>query len=293
MRLTEFFHDSKSFDNSDFDPKLIKFRSKSSWTPPANRDKYLDSFISVVTSEIMRAPEHRAFGNLSLEERCALRDLGSNFSVVIRQADKGSAVVVMDRQRYIQEGYRLLNDTSVYQRTEATVISDIERDIRQLADQLHNDDVISDDMHQYAIRVNTRPARFYLLPKVHKKGVPGRPVIFACGSATEGLSEIVDYFLQPYLPTIPSFIKGTDDFIRRIRDINVIPPGALLVTIGVVALYPSIPHTDGLQALGDFLHECHLPTKVVSGILSMTDLVLEKTLLNLIQSIFCKCLEQQ
>ncbi|KAJ8038942.1 hypothetical protein HOLleu_16508 [Holothuria leucospilota] len=182
----------------------------------------------------MKAPEHRAFGNLSSEERCALRDLSSNFNVVSRQADKGSAVVVMDRQRYIQEGYRLLNDTSVYQRTEATVISDIERDIRQLADQLHNDDVISDDMHQYAIRVNTRPARFYLLP------------------------------------------KDTDDFIRRIRDINVIPPGALLVTIDVVALYPSIPHTDGLQALGDFLHECHLPTKVVSGILSMTDLVLKK-----------------
>lgn len=90
---------------------------------------------------------------------------------------------------------------------------------------------------QYAIRVNTRPARFYLLPKVHKKGVPGRPVISACGSATEGLSEIVDYFLQPYLPTILSFIKDTDDFIRRIRDINVIPPGALLVTIGVVAQY--------------------------------------------------------
>ncbi|KAJ8037466.1 hypothetical protein HOLleu_18283 [Holothuria leucospilota] len=123
LRLTEFFHDSKSIDNSDFDPKLIKFRAKSSWTPPANRDKYLDSFISVVTSEIMRAPEHRAFGNLSSEERCALRDLSSNFNVVIKQADKGSAVVVMDRQRYIQEGYRLLNDTSVYQRTEATVIS--------------------------------------------------------------------------------------------------------------------------------------------------------------------------
>lgn len=66
----------------------------------------------------------------------------------------------MDRQRYIQEGCHLLNDTTVYQRTEATVISDIERDIRQLADQLHNGDVITGDMHQYAIRVNSRPARF-------------------------------------------------------------------------------------------------------------------------------------
>ncbi|KAJ8031266.1 Deleted in malignant brain tumors 1 protein [Holothuria leucospilota] len=276
LRLTEFFHDSKETDNSDYDSKLIKFRAKSTWTPPANRDKYLDSFISVVTSEIMSAPERKAFGNLSSDEHRAMRDLKYNFNVVIRQADKGSAVVIMDRCRYIQEGYRLLNDTSVYQRTEATTINDIERDIRQLADRLHDDDVITDDMHQYAIREGTRPARFYLLPKVHKKGVPGRPVISACGSATEGLSEIVDFFLQPYLSTIPSFIKDTDDFIRKIRDINVIPPGAFLVTIDVVALYPSIPHTNGLRALGDFLRECQLPTKVISGILKMSELVLFK-----------------
>ncbi|KAJ8039742.1 hypothetical protein HOLleu_13841 [Holothuria leucospilota] len=276
LRLTEFFHDSKETDNSDYDSKLIKFRAKSTWTPPANRDKYLDSFIAVVTSEIMSAPEHKAFGNLSSDEHRAMRDLKYNFNVVIRQADKGSAVVIMDRCRYIQEGYRLLNDTSVYQRTEATTINDIERDIRQLADRLHDDDVITDDMHQYAIREGTRPARFYLLPKVHKKGVPGRPVISACGSATEGLSEIVDFFLQPYLSTIPSFIKDTDDFIRKIRDINVIPPGAFLVTIDVVALYPSIPHTNGLRALGDFLRECQLSTKVISGILKMSELVLFK-----------------
>ncbi|KAJ8039378.1 hypothetical protein HOLleu_17075 [Holothuria leucospilota] len=157
----------------------------------------------------MRAPEHRAFGNLS-KERCALRDLSSNFNVVIRQADKGSAVVVMDRQLYIQERYRLLNDTSVYQRTEATVISDIERDIRQLADQLHNDDVISDDMHQYAIRVNTRPARFYLLPKVHKKGVPGRPVISACGSARKDYRRLqIISFNLIYLLFLPSLRTPT------------------------------------------------------------------------------------
>lgn len=79
------------------------------------------------------------------------------------------------------------------------------------------------------IHDGTRPGRFYLLAKVHNKGVPGRPVISACGSATEGLSEIADYFLQPYFSTIPSFIKDTDDFIRKIRDINVIPHGAFLL----------------------------------------------------------------
>ena len=82
--------------------------------------------------------------------------------------------------------------------------------------------------------------------KVHKKDVPGRPVVSACGSATEGMSEIVDFFLQPYLPTIPSFIKDTDDLIRRIRNIIELPSDVLLVTVDVVSLYRSIPHDFGL-----------------------------------------------
>ena len=117
----------------------------------------------------MNAPEHKSYGNLSFEERSALKDLKSNVKLVIREADKGCSVVVMDRQRYIEEGYRQLNDTSVYLRTLATTISDIEEDIQRLADQLHIEGVITDDIRQFAIRRNTKPARFYLLPKVHKK----------------------------------------------------------------------------------------------------------------------------
>ena len=105
--------------------------------------------------------------NIRVMEIC-LSNL-SNVNLVIREADKGCTVVVMDRQRYIEEGYRQLNDTSVYLRTHATAISDIEEDIQRLADQLHIDGVITDDIRQFSIRRNTKPARFYLLPKVHKK----------------------------------------------------------------------------------------------------------------------------
>ena len=117
----------------------------------------------------MNAPQHKSYGNLSFEERSALKDLKSNVNLVIREADKGCSVVVMDRQRYIEEGYRQLNDTSVYLRTRASAISDIEEDIQHLEDQLHIEGVISDDIRMFAIRRNTNPSRFDQFPKVHKK----------------------------------------------------------------------------------------------------------------------------
>ena len=90
------------------------------------------------------------------------------------------------------------------------------------------------------------------------------------------MSEIVDFFLQPYMPTIPSFIKDADDFIRRIRSITDLPSNVLLVTFDVVSLCPSIPHDIGLCALKDFLLDHNLPTIVVNGTHNMTELVLIK-----------------
>ena len=46
-----------------------------------------------------------------------------------------------------------------------------------------------------------------------------------------------------------SYIKDSDDFIRKIRDIQYIPSNAILVTVEVVGLYPSIPHDSGLKVL--------------------------------------------
>ena len=78
------------------------------------------------------------------------------------------------------------------------------------------------------------------------------------------------------MPTIPSSIKDTDDFIRRIRNIIDLPSDVLLVTFDVVSLCPSIPHDLGLCAPKDFLLDRSLLTIVVNGIHSMMELVLKK-----------------
>ena len=48
----------------------------------------------------------RVFPNLPLEEREAFRILKSDRSIVIKEADKGSAVVVWDKVDYVAEADR-------------------------------------------------------------------------------------------------------------------------------------------------------------------------------------------
>ena len=46
-----------------------------------------------------------------------------------------------------------------------------------------------------------------------------------------------------------SYIRDSQDFINKLRKLEKIPDNAILVTVDVVGLYPSIPHNVGLRSL--------------------------------------------
>ena len=94
-----------------------------------------------------------------------------------------------------------------------------------------------------------RPGRLYLLPKLHKPGCPGRPLISGCSTPTERISELVDSNSTPMVPRINSYIKDRNDFLRKLGELQRLPEGVTLCTVDVVGLYPHIPHYEGLEAL--------------------------------------------
>ena len=100
---------------------------------------------------------------------------------------------------------------------------------------LHSDGYISDSTLDYLlINSDATVGRFYLLPKIYKKGCPGRPVISGCNTPTEKISAFVDRQLKPLVPQIPSYVKDTNDFLNKLKDMGRFPEGAILVTIDVV-----------------------------------------------------------
>ena len=108
--------------------------------------------------------------NLTVDERLALRNPKRNTEVVIREADKGSAVVVMSHERYIAEASRQLSDTDVYQQVSSAVVFDVIEEVKDILSRLQKSGVITEDMAYYAVPVDSKPARFYILQKVHRTG---------------------------------------------------------------------------------------------------------------------------
>ena len=94
-------------------------------------------------------------------------------------------------------------------------------------------------------------AQFYLLLKIHKKleNVPGRPVISNCGFYTENISAFLDFHLQPLTREVKSYIKDTNDFLKKLRSLTDLPSDIILCSVDVGVLYPNIPHDEGLSTL--------------------------------------------
>ena len=63
--------------------------------------------------------------NLTKEEYKAIKSLKNNKNIIIKPADKGSAVVILDRNAYIKEGQRQLNDTKFYEKTTSNYTGEV------------------------------------------------------------------------------------------------------------------------------------------------------------------------
>ena len=156
----------------------------------------------------------KRFNNLTKEERNALYNLRDDPTIIIKGADKGSAVVVWDREDYLKEASKQLEDKDVYEEVQndpSTLINTIMRALEKI--RIRGD--LSNDTLNYFLVKDPKFARFYLLPKIHKRlhNVPGRPVISNCGFYTENISSFLDHHLQPIARKVNSFVKDTTHFL--------------------------------------------------------------------------------
>jgi hypothetical protein len=186
-----------------------------------------------------KAPGHH---NLTAEEKLALAELKSNPNIVIKPADKGSAVVIQNRLDYIKEGKRQLSDHHFYQEVEMDLTTQHNKDVSDLIQELVKNREISEKCAKYLYIEKPRTPQLYLLPKIHKNKVPvpGRPIVSGNSSPTERISQLADHFLQPLVQQTSSYVRDTTDFLCKLEDVTDLLPGALLCTIDVTSLYTNI-----------------------------------------------------
>ena len=282
LKLHNYFNERQWLKNSY---SKQSFTGKSEWSPPDSKiDPELLTCISKFTKEIEQLKIQPEKSNTTQQDHSSLTKFCNNSDLVIKKADKGSAIVIMNKDDYLYEGYRQLRNTIHYKQLEEPMLLDTAKLITEILKDLEQTSVISEKQFKYLKPTeNPRPRRFYTLPKIHKplekwtipgKIPTGRPIVSDCSSESEKVAEFINDFLKSKAVKHPSYIKDTYDFVEKIKELD-IPKDALLITLDVESMYTNIDHDKGLEAVQNAFEE-HEKTPKFFAIMKLLELSLKR-----------------
>ena len=296
VNKNEILHDINKFNRrvklrAHFGNTLPKgelyFKSESNWEP-SNTHHTVKTFADDLKNKITNSLEtvnqdvKKNRKNLSKNETKALNDLKDREDIVVTKADKGGAVVITDVEDYVEEANRQLSDRKIYKKVEENPTSLhaalVDNAIDGLRLQGHLEEKIANQLKTN----NPKTPRLYLLPKIHKPGNPGRPVVSSIGCHTERISKYVDHHLQPLNQSLPSYVKDTTDFLKKLDALPEVPKDSILVTMDVRSLYTNVPNDEGIDAVKWYLQSRNKPGDGILSRIISTFLMLILTLNNFI-----------
>ncbi|KAJ1203497.1 hypothetical protein NDU88_007282 [Pleurodeles waltl] len=274
IRLHVFFKD-KPAESLTPDSGLKK---PSTFVPPsAMMPSEILTFEKAVLADISHLRPKQPFVNIPKREKQALQLLSSDADIVIKQADKGGAIVVMNTTDYRSECCRLLSDTTYYTKITDDPTRRLQMQIRCLLEEARNNSWISPKEAEFLDTKDPIIPYFYCLPKIHK-GVlppPGRPIVSGIGSVLEPLSIFCDHFLQPLVKHSSTYLQDTKDVLNLIDSINNSGSVQGIITLDVEALYTNIPQEATLEVVESALLNDAMPiTTPISFIMQCATLAL-------------------
>ena len=110
------------------------FRPKSTFKPPRD-DVAIEIYLSRLEEEILSISERgNNYSNLNASEQEALKTLRNDPTIIIKEADKGSAVVVWDREDYLKEADNHLLNSASYSECEGDPTNNVLETVRSCLD---------------------------------------------------------------------------------------------------------------------------------------------------------------
>lgn len=280
--LKDFFEDKEAaeVDFGIFDA-LKSLKPPSSFCPNGSKKQSTTNFIrgldALLTESEDFAYKSSFTPNISRDDFEAIKKIGKDETVVIKPADKGSGVVILDTDEYIRKCQEIL-DSPDYVKLE----DDPLEEWSTLVDGVIAEGIrlgLWSQAHGAWLKVkDPKMPVLYGLPKVHKAGVPLRPVVSSINCPTMHLAKLIDITLQPLVTSSKVYLRDTKHFLQvleglKSQDLS----NCKLFSLDVEALYPSVPHEGAVEAVKTLLMDNGWDGEKLDFFLKIVGFVLENS----------------
>ncbi|CAG2190284.1 CFT1 [Mytilus edulis] len=137
MRLKEYFYNIKEHEEVKEKSECSKTRRKNKdFTPKPGKNIWLDTYIEVVKGDVMNGLKQRKSINLTTKEENALKDILQDDDIVIRPADKGSGIVVINKEEYFKKLEEEITNNDTYSETEQNTTHQITKKVKSLVNRM-------------------------------------------------------------------------------------------------------------------------------------------------------------
>ena len=237
--------------------------TKSGFNPVYNAPQDLSGGLVECVTKFQRdvdlqARERRQRGwydpdNLASQQRAAIRSLSLRRDIVVRGSDKNLGTAVMSRSWYHDEVMRQLSDETIYRALPAGTDADFIRDRtaktlgRLLEGRAKPLAELTRGLKGFCLsppgdKTEWVMARFYILPKLHKSPVAGRPIVASTAWVTTPISFVLSVVLRTAVQAIGGswVLRDTKQFVRRIVDNSHVSSDACLLTADAGSCYTNM-----------------------------------------------------
>ena len=220
---------------------------------------YIDNTKNAINENLPTLFQPLKSSNISFKERQAIKKFTQiRTQLTLKPADKNLGLVVLNTDDYLHLCTTHLSNTNTYRQTDIFPAARIHKKLQDTL--IDFSEILKPHKKLYDCLLpsekKTQAPRFYGIPKVHKRFTvlpPIRPIVSHSNSLLTPTGKFIDHILQPIAKSYPDYLHNSTALIRLLQCTH-IPDNAILVTIDVESLYPSIPQAECLSVIYEEMH---------------------------------------
>jgi hypothetical protein len=183
-----------------------------------------------------------------------LTGLKDNRDIRILKPDKGQGSVILNTADYNAKLLQIISDPNKFTRVTTQDYTTIIKNENSLKYYLKKyiKPHVTRAIYDSIVPTGSQPGYLYGLAKIHKEGVPLRPVVSMLNTAPYNLSQYLNSLIVPHIDSSLT-VSSSTEFVEQLKNFQ-FQPNLRFISLDIVSLFTNIPLQQTINVAADLVY---------------------------------------